>query len=482
MPEDLNALLNAHLDGQLSSVQQAKVLLRLKQPATARRYERMLKVRSQVRAALPEPSPEQSRRMWSAIRAQISFAPAMERELLPATALSQVLPKTAPPIPAEVPSPAGPEPWYGIFTRPWAPVWVVGLAGAAFALAWVFLINSRPSPLLQEKMPIAVQPSSTISGTRAALPLSAASSDSGADARIVKRSAQVARIHTVRKGIFAGAVAPPTASFVAQQMAFLQATVTPSTLSGSTEVERALADNQVDDMIDQFLTLRQQSPGPVLGDLQAAVGAQPDEGAMNSANTWNTVAYRQSDQAAVQDSPASPGVSGPVQGSKDGNGFWNWSPAAQAMNDHQWGQARVELQAASGKAGAVAERAFANSALSLLSSPGAPLEGTQPLLPSVGDLRVLGAGTWQLLVDSKLARFGRGVSVSLPGLRCDGDSFLLDLSFDRGEFSAGTHFTRVSGDAPVRVVDASKQPVTAGDFYAPAGADYDIPDRELRLR
>ncbi len=34
----------------------------------------------------------------------------------------------------------------------------------------------------------------------------------------------------------------------------------------------------------------------------------------------------------------------------------------------------------------------------------------------------------------------------------------------------------------VRVIDASKQPVTADDFYAFAGADYDIPDRVLRLR
>jgi hypothetical protein len=152
------------------------------------------------------------------------------------------------------------------------------------------------------------------------------------------------------------------------------------------------------------------------------------------------------------------------------------------LNQRNWSQARVELENASVRAGESVERAFASSALSLLAAPGGPLEGTQPLLPSTGDLRVLGAGRWQLQVDSRLARFSAGVSARLPGFRVEGDALLLDLTFDRGTFSPGTRFTRVAGETPAKVLDAALQAVDSEQFSAPAGAVYNVRDRELRLR
>jgi hypothetical protein len=171
-----------------------------------------------------------------------------------------------------------------------------------------------------------------------------------------------------------------------------------------------------------------------------------------------------------------------ARGGQDNNGFWNWTPAAVALNHHDWGQARTELDAARNKAAEASERAFAASALTLLSAPGAPLAGQGEALPNLGELRVLGAGRWQLLVDSRLARFSQGVSVRLPGFRADGDSLLLDLTFDRGTFAPGTHFTRLAGEAPAEVQDAQGKAFSADEFSAPAGATYNISGRQLKLR
>jgi hypothetical protein len=238
-------------------------------------------------------------------------------------------------------------------------------------------------------------------------------------------------------------------------------------------------------LIDQFLLARQQGTSTAMAMTPSQAPSMP--ASFTEGNGASTVGFQQG-TVAVPDSDAAPaasaaGAASPqAEGSKDGNGFWNWTPAAVALNERAWPKARVELEAASQKAGAASERAFANSALSVLAAPGGPLEGSEPALPAVGDLRVLNAGSWQLLVNSRLARFVQGVSVRLPGYRADGDSVLMDLTFDRGEFAPGTHFTRVSGEDPARVVDASGQPVSADEFYAPAGADYNIPDRELRLK
>jgi hypothetical protein len=58
----------------------------------------------------------------------------------------------------------------------------------------------------------------------------------------------------------------------------------------------------------------------------------------------------------------------------------------------------------------------------------------------------------------------------------------MDLTFDRADFAPGTRFTRVSGESPAIVVDSAMQPVSGGEFYAPAGAVYNIPDQVLRLK
>jgi hypothetical protein len=166
----------------------------------------------------------------------------------------------------------------------------------------------------------------------------------------------------------------------------------------------------------------------------------------------------------------------------DRNGFWDWRAAGSALNQRDWQRARVELLAAQGQAREASERAFAASALTLLAAAGQPLEGAQSGLPQAGELRVLSAGVWQLQIDSRLARFSRSFSARLPGFRVEGDSLLLDMTFDRGSFAAGTRFTRVSGEAPAKVFDAAAQPVAASDFLAPSGAVYHVNERELHLR
>jgi hypothetical protein len=483
MSEDLNPLLNAYLDDRLSPAQRAKVLLRLKQPAVARRLERLRSLRVQLGAAAPEPSLETSRRMWSAIRAQL---PSTAADLAPISvpeARSSVLSGAAE---------SGGEAWYAFFTRPWVQGWSLGLSGAAAALALVFLLYTRSltqpalvhAPVVSASAPVAVAASGPLavatqgpliraSGPQPAILAfkSAQPRTVLADARLVAKAPSTP-VHSALPG------APAGGSSQAMALASLSTGATRPSSAGVTEVERALADNQVDGMIDQFLAVRQKA-GPLVAGLEPASEAQPGFAQGGGADT---VAYQQSEVPVGQYEGPTPVASGRALGGKDGNGFWDWNPAALALNQRDWPQARVELQAAAGKAGEATERAFADSALGLLSVPGGPLEGSQPLLPLNGAVRVLSAGTWQLMVDSRLARFVGGVSVHLPGLRADGDSFLLDLTFDRGEFSAGTHFIRVSGEVPARVIDANKQPVTADDFYAPTGADYDVADQELRLR
>jgi hypothetical protein len=172
-------------------------------------------------------------------------------------------------------------------------------------------------------------------------------------------------------------------------------------------------------------------------------------------------------------------------GGVDRNGFWDWTPAGTALNQRDWRQAKVELEAAEAQAREPAERAFASSALTLLSAAGQPLEGGSSVIEGLargGELRVLSAGVWQLQIDSRLARFSRGVSARLPGFRVEGDALLLDMTFDRAQFSAGSRFTRVSGEAPAKVFNAQAQPVSADSFSAPDGAEYRVQDKELHLR
>ena len=70
----------------------------------------------------------------------------------------------------------------------------------------------------------------------------------------------------------------------------------------------------------------------------------------------------------------------------------------------------------------------------------------------------------------------------IPGFRVEGDSLVLDLTFDRGSFGPGTRFTRVADPRPARVVNAADQVVGDSEFSAPQGAVYNVQERELRLR
>jgi hypothetical protein len=463
MPEELEALLNAYVDGALTAAQRAKVEASLKRPAVARRLARLRGLDANLRAAQPLPGPEQSRRMWAGIRERLA---------------------------AEAPAPAraaGPESesWYAFFTRPWLGAWGLGLAGAAAALVVAFLIYPRlvPGPVSLSTAPSSPQAASLASapaGAAATAPQTPAQAGAVAEAprhEAAQKRAALARApkRAVQPASGEALAALPVSRSVPEAGPLAQPKST-----GTTEVERALEDNRVDALIQQFLVARQQTTGPVVS--MNAQGPQTQGAApFVQSNGSATVDYNAGTQPVPQESPAFK-TPGRAEGAKDSNGFWDWKPAALAMNERNWPQSRVELEAAAGHAGAAAERAFANSALSLLSAPGAPLDGTQPVLPAIGDLRVLAAGNWQLIVDNRLARFSQGVSVRVPGYRADGDSLLLDLTFDRGEFAPGTHFTRVSGEPPARVFDASNQPVSADSFYAPAGADYNVPDRELRLK
>jgi hypothetical protein len=185
---------------------------------------------------------------------------------------------------------------------------------------------------------------------------------------------------------------------------------------------------------------------------------------------------------AVEENSFDSSASQVASGGVDRNGFWDWTPAGMALNQRDWQQAKVELEAAEAQAKEPSERAFAASALTLLSAAGQPLQGVSSALPRSGELRVLGAGVWQLQIDSRLARFSRGVSARLPGFRVEGDALLLDMTFDRANFSAGSRFTRVSGETPAKVFDAQAQPVNADSFSAPQGAEYRVQDKELHLR
>lgn len=251
---------------------------------------------------------------------------------------------------------------------------------------------------------------------------------------------------------------PGTASIrVAAAKGHAHAAPAPAAEQGPSVVEQALAADPVDDMIDRAL----QAPSPAL-------------------RGGSLAAFDQVSVAPPAAAGAQPAT--PAQGGPDAHGFWDWKAAAMAMNQRQWAQVQVELKAADERAGSAGERAFAASALGLLAGVGGPLEGVESPLAPTGDLRIMGAGRWQLLVDARQARFVQGVSARLPGLRVEGSAAQMDLAFDRASFSPGTRFTRLSGEGSTKVLDAAEHPVTADEFTAPAGADYNVAEHVLRLR
>jgi hypothetical protein len=251
-----------------------------------------------------------------------------------------------------------------------------------------------------------------------------------------------------------------------------------------TEVEKALAEQDLDGVIAAMLRerqvaasapMRQSGASPV--QTVAYSGAPATEGGLSAEALPEALP-----------SPAHPvgEASMPLpqaQTRVDANGFWDFHPAAVALNMRDWGTASRELEAASESAPEAAERAFAASTLQLL------VQGGQPVVAKVdmGDtknLNVQSASRWQVLVDNHAARYFGGVVARMPGLRSEGNELLLDMAFDRATFSPGTKFIKLAtdGGAGSQVKNAQGQPVDATEFRAPNGADYLLRVNELRLK
>jgi hypothetical protein len=246
-----------------------------------------------------------------------------------------------------------------------------------------------------------------------------------------------------------------------------------------TEVERALADQDLDEVIAAMLKARQDQKAPMMVRSRSASG-QPALSAQNvgypsaapaAAGGSRMEAY---EAAAPAEAPSAP-IS-----RVDESGFWDFHPAALALNRRDWRSAGVELRAAASSAPEASERAFAQSALQLLSQAGQPVSPAG--LGQEASLNVLSSGLWQVYVDRRVARYSGGVTARMAGLRSEGQELLLDMNFDRASFSPGTRFVRLAGDESSSVRSSSGQNVQESDFRAPRGADYLLKSRELRLK
>lgn len=423
-------LIDDYLAGSLGKTQGAELEAWLKShPADAAKVASARALSEALSASAPELSAARSKQMWANIKGRVEA----QQAVAPVIVL-------------------GGEPWYAFFFRPWAGAGLVTAGLALAVLVWRPWTNAPAMAPTNDGVPV---------------PMAAAPQPA------TRAKAEMTRAQPMLSKRSVAPVAAPAmmASVPAPAMAMAMDTKA----AEPTEVERALADGGVDGMIDTYLAAQRQ---------QRASGAMA---AMTRRGTPNFGQGAASPLAGFtetveKDEALDSATLSAAHGGQDNNGFWNWTPAAVALNHHDWGQARLELDAARSKAAEASERAFAASALTLLAAPGAPLAGQGEALPNLGELRVLGAGRWQLLVDSRLARFSQGVSARLPGFRADGDSLLLDLTFDRGTFAPGTHFTRLAGEAPAEVQDAQGKAFSADEFSAPAGATYNISGRQLKLR
>ena len=479
-------LIEAYLDRRLAKAEAAKLELWLKgHPADAATVQRQEDLRQALAASVPGPSAAQSKKMWAAIRAQV------QAEAAPTPVLDLR------------------EPWYAFLFKPWVGAMTVGLTTAVLAVLalvwrpWAGVPMQAPdapraeapasAPVLAQADSVktaepmkekAAAPSANVEEKKSAKPSSGGASlasvgagapsadrDDERSAAVTKSlssaSAKASRSDAADRAATPAAMAQPSAA-----TALVFAPATKAKAEAPTEVERALADSGVDGMIDAYLAAQRNGNGPAMA---RRPSFSQDSLSSPLAGLSNTSAAPEAESLDSQQL-------GAVLGGIDQNGFWNWRPAAIALNKRDWSQARLELEAARDRASESTERAFAGSALTLLGAPGAPLAGQTEILPGVGELRVLGAGRWQLMVDSRLARFSEGVSARLPGFRAQGDSLLLDLTFDRGSFAAGTRFTRLAGEKPAEVLDAQGRPVVADEFSAPAGATYNVSGQKLNLR
>ncbi len=256
---------------------------------------------------------------------------------------------------------------------------------------------------------------------------------------------------------------------------------------GPSEVERELASQDLDAMIAGALARRRQSPSAAARREDSYASASAPSAARTSAVAFDKSAQagafaRSSDDDAYEGSApvASRAPQTRAQGSLDSNGFWDWRPAALAMNRRDWQNVRAQLLGAVSRAPEASERSFADSALTLLAAPGAPLDGALDL-DQTAPLRVQRAGRWQLSVENRVARFAGGVSTRMEGMLAEGDALDLDLTFDRGDFAPGTQFTRLAGTTML-ARDAQGAVLRQNQFVAPRGASVNLSNGELRLR
>jgi hypothetical protein len=244
MPETLESMLHAYLDGALTGAALKAFEKRLAEPKVAARLKDLQALRAAMSAAAPQPTSEQSKRMWAAIRAQAQAQASAARD----PALSE---RAEPGERAEG--------WYAFLTKPWTRGFSVGLVGAAAALAIVLLIqpSKQALPPASEAMQAPAAPSANAmaSADAAAKPAREEASDTRAMLASVPPTAKKA-------SRFIETAVPAAAAVRAER-----------SRKEPTEVERALADSQVDDLIDAFLQARQAQPGPSLAMAPAAGNA-----------------------------------------------------------------------------------------------------------------------------------------------------------------------------------------------------------------
>lgn len=245
---------------------------------------------------------------------------------------------------------------------------------------------------------------------------------------------------------------------------------------GPTEVEKALAEQDLDGVIATMLRQRQNSAVASM----SLSGAGSGGGARAVSYGGAPLADRAMGEEEAYDS-SEPLPSAPSR--VDSNGFWDFRAAALALNRRDWLTATRELQAASNAAPEAAERSFARSTLHLLSAGGRPVVAKADLGESK-ELNVQSAQRWQVFVDSHVARYFGGVVARMPGLRSEGNELVLDMAVDRASFSPGTRFVKLSEeDGKVsQVKDSAGETVDAVEFGAPRGADYLLRANELRLK
>lgn len=244
-----------------------------------------------------------------------------------------------------------------------------------------------------------------------------------------------------------------------------------------TEVEKALSDQDLDDVMATLI--RQHQNVPALGgstDPSVALGASETAPGNGGLSPVGYVTAAPEPQA----SPSAPLAMPDARNRVDTNGFWDFHPAAVAMNRHDWNTASSELQAAAGSAPEAAERSFARSTLQLLSQAGQPVATLDPT--SSSGFSIQSAQRWQVLVENHLARYSGDVVARMPGLRSDGQDLSLDMAFDRASFGPGTHFVRVQDDQLSLVKNAQGEAINSTEFSAPKGADYLLSAHELRLK